>query len=152
MQTKLNTSLVTTFIWIGFMSAISFMEAWLKFQAEGLTLIVGLNVGKLIFGALNKVEWVFFLIILVNLLVGKASFRNWKTALIFIPFIILVLQSFLLLPALSTRVDLLENNITLPPSNLHYYYVGIEFIKLICLFVFGLSMLKNKSNNHAQRS
>ena len=151
MQSKLNTSLVTVFVWIGFMSAISFMEAWLKFQAEGLTLAAGLNVGKLVFGALNKVEWAFFLIILVNLIFGKASFRNWKIALIFVPFIIVVLQSFLLLPALNARADLLQSGITPSPSNLHYYYVGIEFVKLICLFVFGLNILKKKFNDHAKK-
>ena len=44
------------FIWAGFVCAISFMEAWLKFRAPGVTLPVGLSIGRLIFSALNKVE------------------------------------------------------------------------------------------------
>lgn len=31
------------FLWIGFVLAISFMEAWLKFQAPGITLALGRN-------------------------------------------------------------------------------------------------------------
>jgi len=44
---------------MGFVLSISFMEAWLKFQAEGVTQAIGLSIGRLVFGALNKVEWFF---------------------------------------------------------------------------------------------
>jgi len=49
-----NTLIIAiTFIWIGFIGAISFMEAWLKFQAPGVTTELGLSIGQLVFKALN---------------------------------------------------------------------------------------------------
>jgi hypothetical protein len=51
------------FVWVGFILAISFMEAWLKFLAPGITLELGLGIGKLIFNALNRVE-----IVIISLL------------------------------------------------------------------------------------
>ncbi len=61
-------NIITTFLWIGFVCAISFMEAWLKFQAPGVTLAVGLGIGQLVFALLNKVEWVFASTVLITLI------------------------------------------------------------------------------------
>ena len=64
-----NRVIITTpILWLGFVLSISFMEAWLKFQAEGVTQLIGLNIGKLIFFALNKVELFFMIILSVTIL------------------------------------------------------------------------------------
>ena len=39
-------ALGVSFIWLGFVGAISFMEAWLKFCAPGVTRPIGLGIGK----------------------------------------------------------------------------------------------------------
>jgi uncharacterized membrane protein (DUF485 family) len=44
------TALICVFLCIGFVGAISFMEAWIKFRAPGVTLSIGLGIGKLVFG------------------------------------------------------------------------------------------------------
>src|SRR3712207_7116586 len=54
-----SLAFIITFIWVGFLAAISFMEAPVKFTAPSLTLAVGLDVGRHVFAVLNKVEWVF---------------------------------------------------------------------------------------------
>ena len=46
--------MAASFLWIGFICAISFMETRLKFRAPGVTLPIGLSIGKLVFRALNK--------------------------------------------------------------------------------------------------
>ncbi len=61
---------VVTFIWFGFVSAISFMEAPVKFTAPSLTLAVGLDVGRHVFAVLNKVEIGFTLVSLWLLVQG----------------------------------------------------------------------------------
>lgn len=71
---KMPIALIITFLWIGFVCAISFMEGWLKFRAPGITLPLGLGIGKLVFNALNKVEWVFAIAILINLIPIKTHF------------------------------------------------------------------------------
>lgn len=47
------------------------MEAWLKFRAPGITLPLGLGIGKLVFNALNKMGWLFLVIIASNLLIAQ---------------------------------------------------------------------------------
>ncbi|MDY0090288.1 MAG: hypothetical protein RBR78_07970, partial [Flavobacteriaceae bacterium] len=65
---KMPIALTASFLWIGFVCAISFMEAWLKFRAPGVTIPLGLGIGRLVFNALNKVEWIFATAILGNIL------------------------------------------------------------------------------------
>jgi hypothetical protein len=44
------------FIWFGMVAAVSLLEAPLKFRAPGVTLELGLGIGRLVFRALNCVE------------------------------------------------------------------------------------------------
>ncbi|MES2394881.1 MAG: hypothetical protein V4549_02710 [Bacteroidota bacterium] len=141
---KMPIAVTATFLWIGFVCAISFMEAWLKFRAPGTTVPLGLGIGRLVFNALNKVEWIFAIAIIVNIIwLGSIELWEWQNLLIIIPFALLLIQTFWLLPALDTRAELHIQRQTVPPSNLHFYYVGMEIIKTICLATFGLSLFKN---------
>ena len=95
----------TVFLWIGFVCAISFMEAWLKFRAPGVTLPVGLGIGRLVFSALNKVEWIFAVAILINL-IWSGSLLSPNSILIGIPLGVLALQTFWLLSVLDIRAEM----------------------------------------------
>jgi hypothetical protein len=53
----------TIFVWLGMVLAISFLEAPLKFRAPGVTLRIGLGIGRLIFRALNTLELLFAVVI-----------------------------------------------------------------------------------------
>ena len=132
-------ALITTFLWIGFVCAISFLEAWLKFRAPGVTIPIGLGIGRLVFGALNKIEWLFAVVIIIDLLMSKSRFFISKNTLFFIPLTLLILQTTSLLPALDARAELHIHGQTVPPSHLHFYFVGMEVFKVICLSVFGIS-------------
>ena len=54
------------FVWLGMVLAISFLEAPLKFRAPNVTLQIGLGIGRLVFRALNTVEVVLAIVILVT--------------------------------------------------------------------------------------
>jgi hypothetical protein len=142
MKVKYPTALICAFLWIGFVSAISFMEAWLKFRAPGITIPLGLGIGRLVFSALNKVEWVLALAILINLFLFGSKLWSRKIALLYLTLILLILQTFWLLPLLDARAELHIQNQIVPPSNLHFYYVGMEVVKVVCLSIFGVSLLK----------
>lgn len=135
--------LICTFLWIGFVCAISFMEAWLKFRAPGITLSLGVGIGRLVFNVLNKVEWIFAVVILVNIIRSGTDLWKWKNLLFVVPLILLLVQTSWLLPALDARAELLVQGELVFPSNLHFYYVGIEIIKVICLPLFGISLFKS---------
>lgn len=142
MAVKLPAAVIATFLWIGFVGAISFMEAWLKFRAPGITIPLGLGIGRLVFNALNKVEWVMAVIIAVPFLLGKAHLLKNEMYLFLIPLAMLALQTVWLLPALDARAELHLQGAEVPASKLHFVYVAAEMIKVAGLFWFGLKLLK----------
>lgn len=137
-------AIITTFLWIGFVCAISFMEAWLKFRAPGITVPLGLGIGRLVFKVLNKVEWVFAIAIIINIFWHSFEVLKWQNLAFVIPFALLLIQTFWLLPALDARAKLHIQGENVPPSNLHFYYVGMEITKVICLSIFGTMLFKNE--------
>ena len=138
--TKFQLAIISVFLWIGFVCSISFMEAWLKFSAPGVTVPIGLGIGRLVFSALNKVEWLLGLLIIGNLIVSKNKLATFSNLLYFIPILLLVLQTFWLLPALDARAEIYIQGQIPPASTLHYYFVGIEIIKIGCLTIFGIKL------------
>lgn len=135
-------SLISTFLWIGFVCAISFMEAWLKFQAPGITVPLGLGIGRLVFDALNKVEWVFAIAIIFSGSIAKEKWLSFKNLAFVIPLLLLFMQTFWVLPALDARAERVINEQLLPPSNLHFFYIGMEILKIVALIIFGISHFK----------
>lgn len=131
-------AIICAFVWVGFVCAISFLEAWLKFRAPGITLPIGLGIGRLVFGALNKVELVLAAAIIIDLLRPKAARSQWR--LFAIPALLLLAQTFWLLPALDARADVVIQNGTAPPSQLHFVYVAMEVVKVSVLIAFGIRL------------
>lgn len=132
-----------SFVWIGFIGAISFMESWLKFRTPNLSMPVGLSIGKLVFSALNKVEWAFVIIISVSLIFYASKIESILVVFFLIIVLIIIVQTAWLLPALNKRAKaIISGKKILPSSNLHYYYVSLEFVKLLLLIFFGGGLLK----------
>jgi hypothetical protein len=129
------------FMWFGMIAAISFMEAPLKFQAPGITLPLGLSVGRLIFFALNKIEIVLAVIFLVSLF-GARSLGRARTVIFAVIALILFAETVWLLPALDVRAEQVINGTAEPFSNLHLFYIALDAVKLILLFVLGALMFR----------
>ncbi len=140
-MTGLFIAIIAIFLWAGFICAISFMESWLKFRAPGITMPVGLSIGKLVFSALNKIEWVFTLVIVINIFlnISEIAFADkiWFALIV----IILFVQTAWLLPALNNRAKAIISGKNLPRSSLHSYFVIAEFVKLSALILFGVDLL-----------
>lgn len=139
-KVKLPVAVIATFIWIGFVLAISFMESWLKFKAPGVTIPIGLGIGRLVFQMLNKIEWILFLMVFINFVMAKENLFRVKNIFYFIPVVLVILQSFWILPALDIRAQMHIDGLLVPPSNLHYGFVAMEIVKITCLFLFGFSL------------
>ncbi len=142
LMAKYPVAIAAVFIWIGFVGAISFMESWLKFRAPGITLPLGLGIGRLVFGALNKVELVLCITIIASMLFSGIRDFEWKHLFLIIPFLIVVVQGLWLLPALDVRAEMHIQAKEVPHSSLHFYYVGLEVVKIISLLIFGIKLLK----------
>lgn len=147
MQTKemyyCPIALPSIFLWIGFVGAISFMEAWLKFRAPGVTLPVGLGIGSLVFSALNKVEWVLAILIALDMFLLNRSGLDLPRLFFLAALAILITQTLWLLPALDARIPLYQQGLEVPSSPLHHYYVATEIIKVVCLSVIGIHFIRS---------
>lgn len=129
------------FTWIGFVCAISFMEAWLKFRAPGISIPLGLGIGRLVFDALNKVEWVF-MIVLLGCALADGTWKLRTGLLLLTLLVLLLLQTLWLLPRLDLRAGAYMKGTPPPPSYLHFYYVGMEVVKVAALFWYGITAFR----------
>jgi hypothetical protein len=145
-EVQFRLAIAAIFTWIGFIGAISFMEAWLKFQAPGITLALGLGIGRLVFFALNKIEWILFILSSIPFFFSNNKLSNRFYWLISIPFIILINQTIWILPMLDKRAELVIAGQFSSPSIMHLIYISLEILKCLALITIGYSILKN--NNH----
>ncbi|MCE3551013.1 hypothetical protein LWC33_06030 [Pseudonocardia sp. RS11V-5] len=117
--------------------AISFLEAPVKFRAPGITVPLGLGIGRLVFRALNVVEVVLLVGIGVALLLGPRSATvGWTTAAVAL---VLVLQLAAVRPALNARTRRVLAGDPHTGSRAHLVYIALELLKIAGLVVLGLA-------------
>ncbi|RKD89770.1 hypothetical protein [Mangrovibacterium diazotrophicum] len=133
--------------WAGLISAISFLEAWIKFRADGVTREIGLSIGSLVFTVLNRIELTILLIIWLLLFlqnkrhVFKIVSENILICLISL---VLLLQTIWLLPNLVHRAEEIIAGNQPSSSSVHMVFIIFEAIKLILLVI--LSFKANRNN------
>jgi hypothetical protein len=122
--------------------AISFLEAPLKFRAPGVTIPLGLGIGRLVFRALNACEAVLAAVIVVALVIGTPGTGVIVAALVAIA--ALLIQVLLVRPALTRRSDAVladASQAEAGRSNAHYVYVVVEVVKVVALLAGGVLLL-----------
>jgi len=127
------------FTWLGLVLGISFLEAPLKFRAPGVTLRLGLGIGRLVFAALNRIEVVLAIAVWVTLLVGSRSPAALTAAGAVV--LVLLVQLTAVRPALTRRSDRVLAGEDGPRSRAHLGYVGLEVVKVVALVALGASAL-----------
>ncbi|GAA2760929.1 hypothetical protein GCM10009872_62900 [Actinopolymorpha rutila] len=147
-----------TFVWLGMVLAISFLEAPLKFRAPGVTIPLGLGIGRLVFRALNAVEVVLALAIVIAVALSGPS--AVVVAFTVVVIVLLVVQLAVIRPRLNRRSDevlagVLDTGARAdapagagvraeseqPRSHGHLAYVACEVVKVIALLDLGTSLL-----------
>jgi hypothetical protein len=123
------------FTWFGMVIAISFVETPLKFRAPGITVPLGLGIGRLVFKALNIAESALAVLLLVTLATGHGDGRGWIPALVATA--CLVTQMAVLRPALDRRAAAIIAGGEVAPSRLHLGYVALEVVKVLALVTAG---------------
>jgi len=130
---------VVALLWAGMLLGISFLEAWVKFQAPSLSLEEGLDVGRHVFGAFNLVE-IAAAVLLAALAYAARASRRVLVAL-GVAVAVVAVQSAWLLPVLDERVELILAGGDPPDAPYHVLYIGLEGVKLLALLVAGLGAL-----------
>jgi hypothetical protein len=127
-----------SFTWLGMVLAISFLEAPLKFRAPGVTVPLGLGIGRIVFRALNRVE----LLLLVAAVVAVAlAPRPALVGVVAALAVLLGVQLGLVRPALNRRSDRVLAGEELPRSRGHLVYVALEVAKVALLVAAGTAAL-----------
>jgi hypothetical protein len=132
-------AVAVTFVWLGMVLAISFLEAPLKFRAPNVTLQIGLSIGRLVFRALNTVEVAFALVILAIVVAGPMPARI--TVAFAVAFVTLAVQLVVVRPRLTRRSDEVLAGSEGPRSRGHWAYVGLEAVKVVALLAAGILLL-----------
>ena len=134
-------AVAVTFVWLGMVLAISFLEAPLKFRAPNVSLQIGLGIGRLVFRALNTVE-VAFALVIVAIVAGAGRPTPARIAAAFaVAIAALAIQLVAVRPRLSRRSDQVLAGSDGPRSHAHYVYVGFEVVKAVALLVAGILLL-----------
>lgn len=126
--------LVIPVFWIGMVGAISVIEAPLKFQAPGITIPLGLGIGRLVFTALNSVEGVLAVALLAVCLlprgaaiIGRSRWWMWTAIAAY------VIKVAAVRPPLNARTSAVLAGADPGQSVWHYVYIVLDTVMLICL-------------------
>jgi hypothetical protein len=132
-------AVAAVFVWLGMVLAISFVEAPLKFRAPGVTLKVGLGIGRLVFRALNVFEYVFAVVIAFALFTLETP-TALNTAVI-VAVGALLTQTIAVRPLLSRRTAAVLEGDEGRRSRAHFAYVGLELVKVVALVWAGVLLV-----------
>lgn len=142
MSSYLAVAVAAVFVWLGMVLAISFLEAPLKFRAPGITIGLGLGIGRLVFRALNACEAVLGTFALVAAIAGGAS--TVAVVGVLVAVVALGAQVVGVRPALARRSDAVLADPAVAQSgrsHAHFVYVGFEVVKVVALLVAGVLLL-----------
>ena len=142
MQQWMAVAAAAVFVWLGMVLAISFLEAPLKFRAPGVTIQLGLGIGRLVFRALNICEVVLAAVVVVALVAGTPSPGVFAAILVAIG--ALLIQVIGVRPYLTRRSDAVladPSEAESGRSRAHYVYVVFEVIKVVALVMTGVLLL-----------
>lgn len=130
------------FTWLGMTVGVSMIATPVRFTADSITRAVALDVGRVVFAALNKAELIALIVLLVIVRVSDRSrdFWAWCSALI----LIVLAQGAWLTPELSARTDIILAGGEPPPSYAHAIYSALELLKIGLLLFLGVKALADK--------
>jgi len=127
------------FTWLGIVLAISFLEAPLKVPAPGVTVPLGLGIGRLVFRALNIAEAV--LALTVGVAVATGSPTAPVAALTGVVAALPAVQLGVVRPVLNRRSDRILAGEDAPRSAAHHLYIALELLKTAALVALGATAL-----------
>ena len=139
MSPESAVAVAVVFVWLGMVAAISFIETPLKFRAPGVTLQIGLGIGRLVFRALNGCE-----LLLAAVLAGAFAFEPPSLGAAVAAgaaVAMLLVQVLLVRPRLTRRSDAVLAGGEGPRSHAHWAYVGLELVKVAGLLIAGVLLL-----------
>lgn len=129
------------FTWVGITVGVSMLATPVRFTATTITRPVALDVGRVVFAALNKAELVALVLLLIVVRVAGLARRWW--ALCGGLGLIVMAQGLWLIPELAARTDIIIAGGEPPPSYAHAVYSSLELVKIGLLLYCGFASLSS---------
>ncbi len=123
------------FLWVGMTIGVSMIATPVRFTATTITREIALDVGRVVFAALNKAELVALVILLIVIRTSGRAAKYWAFAAVLA--LIVIAQSQWLTPELAARTDMIINGVEPPSSYAHAIYSSLELIKIGLLLYLG---------------
>jgi len=130
------------FLWVGITVGVTMIATPVRFTAPSITRPIALDVGRVVFAALNKAELAALVVLLVVVRVAGLA-RKWWGICAFLALIVLA-QGVWLIPELAARTEIILAGGEPPSSFAHAIYSTLELIKIALLLFFGFSALMEK--------
>lgn len=130
------------FLWVGLTVGVSMIATPVRFTATTITRPVALDVGRVVFAALNKAELAALVLLLIVVRLSGAAGRWW--AMCSALALIVLAQGIWLIPELASRTDVIIAGGEPPPSYAHAIYSTLELLKIGLLMTFGFLALGDR--------
>lgn len=127
------------FLWVGLSVGVTMIATPVRFTAATITRPVALDVGRVVFAALNKAELVALVLLLIIVRVAGLTRKWWSVCAVLT--LIVLAQGVWLIPELAARTALIIAGSEPPPSYAHAIYSTLELLKIGLLLFFGFSTL-----------
>ena len=131
------------FVWVGLSIGVSMIATPVRFTAGTITRPIALDVGRVVFAALNKAELAALVLFLIIIRVSGAARRWWSIGALLT--LIVLAQGVWLIPELAARTDIIIAGGEPPPSYAHAIYSSLELVKIGLLLLSGFSTLGERS-------
>ena len=136
-------------IWLGLIIGISFLEAPLKFTAPGITIPLGLGIGRRVFLAMNITEIVLGVLLLIALIAMWRNHRHQELPNFskmqrysFLVLGLFLIKTAIIRPMLAVHTDRVLAGSFEGGSTTHYYYIGVEAILFVGLLLLMVSAMR----------
>ncbi|WP_405218785.1 hypothetical protein [Agrococcus sp. Ld7] len=123
--------LVLPAVWLGLIVGISLIETPLKFQAPGMTIPLGLGIGRLVFAAMNVVEAVLAALLLLAIFRSGAP-RPERVLAIAIA-AVLALKALVVRPLVQGTTDAVVAGDREGGSGMHLLYIAADGLLIVGL-------------------
>ena len=137
MAASLVVQLAVTFTWLGMVLAISFLEAPLKFRAPGITIPLGVGIGRLVFRALNLTESALAIVIAIAMILAPRE-RAATVVVYVVLAAVLTVGAAVVRPLMDRTVVAGTVSSGVPRTVLHIAYVVLELAKVVLLIALGV--------------
>lgn len=137
-------------VWIGLLVGLSFLETPLKFLAPGVTMPIGLGIGRLVLTAANIAGGVLLVAITIVSLVAPRIPRGGLAVLGGL-WAVLVVQVAVIRPPLQARSDIVIAGGDPGSSPLHVLYIAADVLLLALLVAYLVVVTRAERPRRSER-